>query len=269
MSRRIFSPRATAGGALACGLSGPRRPSGGALRDHVLGVSILDGRGRRLVFGGKVIKNVAGFDVSRLMAGTLGVFGVVAEIVFRVAPLPECEITTSGESDAAEAVAEDNRLLAAGLPLTGGAWHGGRWRRRFSGGEKSLRRAARESGGDIVADAVHRSFWTEAREQTHDFFAGGEDLWRIAAPPLAPLSEGDAFIEWHGATRWRRGQRADAEAAAKRAGGAATLFRAADAKCGGRFPPPPPPLLKIYRNLKKVFDPADILNRGRLYDFGG
>ncbi|MGI9296350.1 MAG: glycolate oxidase subunit GlcE [Gammaproteobacteria bacterium] len=264
-----FSPRATAGGALACGLSGPRRPAGGALRDHVLGATIIDGRGRRLVFGGKVIKNVAGFDVSRLQAGAMGVLGVAAEIVFRAAPLPECEITTVAECPASEAVAEDNRLLAAGLPLTGGAWCGGQCRRRFSGGEESLQRAAREAGGDIVSDEEHREFWRAVREHEHPFFAADGDLWRIAAPPTSPLSAGDEFVEWHGAIRWRRGGRAAAEESAKRAGGAATLFRAADPKCGGRFPPPPAPLLKIYRNLKKAFDPEDILNRGRLYDFGG
>ena len=262
-----FSGTATAGGALACGLSGPRRPSGGALRDHVLGVAIIDGRGQRMEFGGKVIKNVAGFDVSRLMAGALGVLGVIAEVIFRVSPLPENEITIIRECSAQDAIAEDNQLLARGLPLTGGAWHDGKCWRRFSGGTDSLRRAAEEAGGDVLSDADHRAFWHAVREHQHPFFNGKDDLWRVAAPPLASVAPQDEFIEWHGAVRWRRGD-SDARAAAERAGGAASLFRAADPTTRDRFSPPPRPLQNIYRRVKKAFDPANILNRGRLFDFG-
>ena len=262
-----FSATATAGGALACGLSGPRRPSSGALRDHILGVSVVCGRGRQMTFGGRVIKNVAGFDVSRLMAGALGVLGAATEVVFRTAAIPECEITTIAECDAADAIAADNIFLGKGLPLTGGVWCGGKCWRRFSGGEESLRRAVREAGGDILSAAEHRAFWRAVREHEHEFFSGGGDLWRIVAPPQSPLLAGDDFVEWHGAVRWRRGDEKSAMAAAKLAGGAATLFRADDAK-RGRFPPPPPALQKIYRELKRVFDPENILNRGRLYDFG-
>ena len=264
-----YSPAATVGGALACGLSGPRRPSAGALRDHVLGVCIMDGRGKILRFGGKVIKNVAGFDVSRLMAGALGVLGAAAEVVFRAAPRPEYEITAVSECTAAEAAAADHKMLAAGLPLSGGVWHKNRVWRRFSGGKKSLRRAVAEAGGDILSEDEHRKFWLSAREQTHEFFSGNEDLWRLAVPALAPFSAGDDFVEWHGAVRWRRGAAAAAKAAAAKAGGAAVLFRAKNAAACGRFPLPAAPLFRIYRNLKKAFDPEDILNRGRLYDFSG
>lgn len=264
-----FGESATAGGALACGLSGPRRPAAGALRDHVLGASIIDGRGQLLRFGGKVIKNVAGFDIARLMAGALGTLGVIVEVVFRTAPAPEREITLASNCSADEAVKEDNRMLAAGAPMTGGAWHGGRCWRRFSGGEDSVRRAAEEAGGDMLNDAEHRQFWENVREHRHPFFAEAGDLWRVAVPATAATASGDEFIEWHGAVRWRRGGRAEAERAAKDAGGAATWFRATDADADGRFPLPPPALLKICGNLKKNFDPEDILNRGRLHDYGG
>ena len=259
---------ATVGGALACGLSGPRRPAGGALRDHVLGIGLIDGRGRRLSFGGKVIKNVAGFDVSRLMAGALGVYGAISDVVFRVSPVPECEATTVSDCDADEAIASDNAMLAAGMPLTGGVWHDGRCWRRFSGGEQSLRRAVRECGGDLLDDESHLDFWRAVREQTHPFFTDNDtDLWRIVSPATAPAGDVD-FIEWHGATRWRRCSREDALLSSQQAGGAATLFRAADSKTADRFPSPPPPLMRICRNLKNALDPENILNRGRLYDFG-
>ena len=258
---------ATIGGALACGLSGPRRPAGGALRDHVLGIGLIDGRGQRLSFGGKVIKNVAGFDVSRLMAGALGVYGVISDVVFRVSPVPECETTTVSDCDADESITADNEMLAAGMPMTGSVWHDGRCWRRFSGGEQSLRRAVRECGGELLDDESHIKFWHTVREQTHSFFTdNSEDLWRIVSPATAPAGDAD-FIEWHGAARWRRCSRKDALLSAKQAGGAATLFRAADPETIDRFPPPPPPLMRICRNLKNALDPEDILNRGRLYDF--
>ena len=263
-----FSSFATAGGAFACGLSGPRRPSAGALRDHILGIAIIDGRGRQLTFGGKVMKNVAGFDVSRMMAGAMGTLGVVAKIVFRASPIPECEATTVRECNAADAIAEDNRMLARGLPLTGGAWHNGKCWRRFSGGEKSLHRALQESGGDVLSQKEHADFWHSAREHRHPFFDGKENLWRIVASPSAPLFAEDEFVEWHGAIRWRRGTIESANAAANKIGGVATLFRAADPKQSKRFPLPPSVLQAVYKKLKNVFDPENILNRGRLYDFG-
>lgn len=262
-----YSPRATIGGALACGLSGPRRPAAGALRDHILGAGIIDGRGKTLQFGGKVIKNVAGFDVSRLMAGALGVLGAITEVVFRTAPRPECEITATMECTAANAIAADADMLAAGLPLSGAAWHGGQVWRRFSGGEESLRRAVAECGGDVLDDEEQRDFWRAINEHRHPFFGDDENLWRLAVPAISPPQNGDDFIEWHGAVRWRRGDAAAAKSSAQKSGGAATLFRAQNPNANERFPLPAPPVFKIYRNLKKAFDPEDIFNRGRLYDF--
>ena len=258
---------ATAGGALACGLSGPRRPAAGALRDHVLGVSIINGRGEILRFGGTVLKNVAGFDVSRLMAGALGTLGVITEVVFRVSPAPETELSTITECTAAEGLAATHRLLSAGVPIISAAWHGGLLWRRFAGGEASLRRALQEAGGEPQEPMAAADFWRSVREHTHDFFGGDDNLWRIAAPSLSPLAAGDDFIEWHGAVRWRRGDRDAALHSATQAGGAATLFRARSAQQKGRFPPLSGALAKIHRNLKQAFDPEDILNRGRLYDF--
>ena len=268
-----FSATATIGGTVACGLSGPRRVAAGALRDHMLGADIIDGRGQKMSFGGTVLKNVAGFDISRLMAGALGVLGVLGKVVFRVCPRPEHEITAAVQCDANTAIQEDNRLLAAGLPLTASAWHGGILWRRFSGGEESLRRALQESGGDLLPEAEHQKIWPQVREQEHAFFNRRDDfnIWRLVMPATAAASDDDHFIEWHGAVRWRQLSADDSQTAQVRAeaaaiGGAATLFRAAEAASGGRFPPLSPPLLKIQQNLKRAFDPHNILNRGRLYD---
>ena len=261
---------ATAGGAIACGLSGPRRPAAGALRDYILGLSLIDGHGRHMTFGGKIIKEEnADFNMSKLMAGAMGTFGAITEVIFRVVPRPEHEITLVKTAAANESIAADNEWFAAGLPLSGGVWHGGQCWRRLSGNEESLRRAIKTIGGDLLTTKEHVDFWHSVREQTHSFFAApAPDLWRIVAPPKAAAVAADELIEWHGAVRWRHGHRTSVLAAAKESGGAATLFRAADSASGGRFPIPAAPLLKIYHKLKKALDPADILNRGRLYDFG-
>ncbi len=262
-----FAPKATIGGITACGLSGPRRTSAGALRDHILGVALIDGSGQQLRFGGTVLKNVAGFDVSRLMAGALGTLGALTEITFRTAPKPEQDVTAVIECAAEEAIDADNEMLGAGLPLSGSVWHGGMAWRRFSGGEESVRRAVQEIGGDVLTEEEQRDFWHSVLEQTHEFFGGDDDLWRLTAPATAPLSFGDNFIEWQGAVRWRRGTNKHAQASALAAGGAATLFRSADAGVGDRFPPLAEPVAKIHQKLKSAFDPSNILNRGRLYEF--
>ena len=262
-----FSPQATIGGTLACGLSGPRRPSAGALRDHVLGVSIIDGNGQLLNFGGKVIKNVAGFDVSRLMAGAMGTLGALTQVIFRVAPCYDAEITLMMEQAADDAILADNKMLAKGLPLTGGACYNGCVWRRFSGTRPSLQRTIAEVGGELLTDEAHQQFWHAIKEQTHSFFAGDDDLWKVVAPATMPVGDGDWLIEWHGAVRWRRGNANAVKEFAKTSGGAAALFRAADKKTANRFAPPPPTLVKIYRGIKKAFDAKRIFNRGRLYEF--
>ena len=279
-----FGSGATLGGISAAGLSGPRRPFSGAVRDYILGVELVDGRGSLLRFGGRVIKNVAGFDLSRLSAGALGTLGVLTELTFRAVPRPEGELTAALECDAWTGVELCNRLLCAGLPLTGTAWHDGVLRLRLSGAADAIVRAAKEAGGDVLPAAEGAAFWESVREQGHSFFSGEGNVWRVGCSPLSPVSADDSqLIEWRGGLRWFRGGRRAAERFAQKCGGHLTLFRAGtgkdgDSESGGgggeggggggsRFPELSPAVFRLHRELKRVFDPADILNRGRMHHF--
>ena len=257
---------ATFGGCIAAGLSGPRRASAGAVRDFVLGVKLIDGRARELDFGGRVMKNVAGYDVSRLAAGSLGTLGLIAEASVKVLPKAEHELTLALRLGEAEAIEKMNRWAGEPLPISASAWCDGVLRIRLSGAGPAVRAAALRLGGDPLDDA--QAFWRGLREQTDPFFERAQRLWRLAVasatPPLALA--GRQLIEWGGAQRWLRSEAAadDVREAARRAGGHATLFRAAD-KGTGSFAPLDAVLLGLHRALKAEFDPEGILNPGRLY----
>ncbi|MDD2768782.1 MAG: glycolate oxidase subunit GlcE [Methylococcus sp.] len=259
-----FGPGATWGGTVACGLSGPRRPWAGSVRDAVLGCRIVNGRGEMLAFGGQVMKNVAGFDVSRLMSGALGTLGLLLEISVKVLPKPECETTLCFECSFAEGRERMIRWGRSGLPVTGMAWDG-RLYLRLAGPEQAVSAAARRIGGDV--QEVAGAFWSGLREQTHGFFStADDDLWRLSVPPAARLGElpGAWLIDWGGAQRWLRGAEADPSAVfatARSAGGHARLFRTENS-AAVRLDPLPPPLAALHRRLKAAFDPAEILNRG-------
>jgi glycolate oxidase FAD binding subunit len=265
-----FGSSATVGGAIASGLSGPRRAYAAAVRDAMLGVRMLDGRGQDLAFGGRVMKNVAGFDVSRLMAGSLGTLGIILEASLKCLPVPKLEATRVFELGPDQAVRQINEWSAQPLPLSASCYHQGRLYVRFSGAAKAV---------DALADAD--AFWTSVREQTHEFFARREaeaPLWRISIQATTPYAElgGEQLLEWGGALRWLRmppgagdAARAGADATrlrewAQRYCGHATLFRAAE-KSIGVFQPLPGPAMALHRRLKAAFDPAGIFNPGRLY----
>jgi glycolate oxidase FAD binding subunit len=258
--------QATFGGCIASGLSGPRRMSAGALRDFVLGVKLIDGRGRLLRFGGQVMKNVAGYDLSRLAAGSLGTLGLIAEASVKVLPRPQAEITLELELAQPAALDAMNRWAGQPLPVSATAWRDDRLQVRLSGAMAGVRAAASTIGGRELGDAG--TFWSAVREHTDGFFAGEGPLWRIAVPSVAAPLEvaGAQLIEWGGALRWLRTDTdaARVREAARRAGGHATLFRARD-KSAGAFAPLDPVLLRLHRALKSAFDPAGILNPGRLY----
>ena len=263
-----FGPGATLGGCVAAGLSGPRRPYTGAVRDFVLGVRILDGKGDDLRFGGQVMKNVAGYDVSRLMAGSLGTLGLLLEVSLKVLPRPAVEATLHLKCSGEEAITRMNDWAGKPLPITGTAYRDGDLGVRLSGSRAGVDAAVKKLGGAPVDPAQAERFWSGIREQTDPFFAAGGPLWRLSVKPTTPPLglPGAHLIEWGGALRWLRSD-ADAKTirdAAARSGGHATLFRGGD-RSSGVFQPLAPALMKLHRNLKKSFDPAGILNPGRLY----
>ncbi len=263
-----FAAGATLGGCVAAGLSGPRRAAAGAVRDFMLGARLLDGRGRELSFGGQVMKNVAGYDVSRLLAGSLGTLGLILEVSLKVLPRPAAELTLQLELSEEQALEALNRWAGQPLPVSASAWRGGTLGLRLSGAASALQAAARKIGGAQVEAGQAARFWLGIRDHADPFFSGDAPLWRLSLPSHSPGLglPGEQMIEWGGALRWLR-TRADAaavRAAAERAGGHATLFRAAD-KAAGAFAPLSQALLRLHRELKAAFDPAGIFNRGRLH----
>ena len=258
-----FGAGATIGGCVAAGLAGPRRAAAGALRDFVLGVKLIDGRGEVLRFGGKVMKNVAGYDVSRVMAGALGTLGLIAEVSLKLSPLPAEEVTLRLEAPQAKALELMNRWAGQPLPISATAWHDGELTVRLSGAAAAVRAAVTTIGGES-SDAAS---WREVREHSAKFFAGDEPLWRLSVPPtLAPLAlDGRQLIEWNGGLRWLKSASSanSIRAAAHAARGHATLFRATD-KSAGCFAPLDSVVERLHRGLKAAFDPAGIFNPGRL-----
>jgi glycolate dehydrogenase FAD-binding subunit len=259
---------ATLGGTIAAGLSGPRRQAAGALRDFVLGVKIMDGRGDVLTFGGQVMKNVAGYDVSRLMAGSLGTLGIILDVSLKALPRPAAEATLRLELPEDKAIEQLNRWGGKPLPIGASAWTGGELAVRLSGAAAAVAAAQKKIGGELAEPEQGERYWAGIREQTDPFFRNNAPLWRISVPSATPPLKlpGEPLIEWGGALRWLC-SRADARTvrdAAKRARGHATLFRGGD-KSVGVFQPLAPALMKIHKELKREFDPQGVFNRGRMY----
>ena len=263
-----FGAASTLGGVVAAGLSGPRRPFAGAVRDCVLGATILDGAGRRLRFGGQVFKNVAGFDLFRLQAGALGCLGVILEVSLRVTPAPRRELGLTLEMPSERARAWLTEQLRRAGPLSGAFHDGARLHLRLSGGEAGVAAAARELGGEAEALA----FWDQVRDHAHPALAGEAPLWRVVLAQTAPLPAlGDVIAwDWAGAQVWLR---CDAPAdriwqAAAAAGGHATLFSGPPVDAPGDeevFQPLAPAMLALHQRLKLALDPAGVLNPGRMY----
>jgi glycolate oxidase FAD binding subunit len=279
-----FGGGGTVGGMVAAGLSGPARASVGAVRDYVLGVTLVNGRGELLTFGGQVMKNVAGYDVSRLMVGAMGTLGVLVEISLKVLPVAPAETTLVYELGQAEALA---RLAAWGgqpLPLNASCWVDepagrGTLYVRLRGAVAAVEAAARVMGGERHDTASVAADWDACRDQRLPWFADRDPslcLWRLSVPqtaPVLPLPQGVAppLVTWHGAERWVQAaavhDRALRQAAAA-AGGTALLFRANNDLSTldkPRFEAPQAPLDRVHRRLKAEFDPAGILNPGRLF----
>jgi glycolate oxidase FAD binding subunit len=262
-----FAPGGTVGGMVAAGLSGPSRASVGCVRDHVLGLTLLNGRGEILTFGGQVAKNVAGYDVSRLMAGALGILGVICEVSIKVLPVSVATATLSFECDEASALSKLNGWASLPLPINATSWLAGRLNVRLSGAAAAVSAARSQLGGELIDGVAAENWWKHLRDHRDDFFQG-EPLWRLSVPATTPpiLLRGQQCIEWNGAQRWWRTdlEAGQVRAAAKAAGGHAALYRGAD-KSAGVFNPLSDTLMGIHRGLKQAFDPSNIFNRGRLY----
>ena len=272
---RLGAGGGTVGGMVAAGLSGPSRATVGCVRDYVLGVTMLNGLGETLSFGGQVIKNVAGYDVSRLMAGSMGVLGVICEVSLKAMPIAPARRTLRFELDEARTIAQLNAWAGRPLPLNAGAWRGGTLLVRLAGARAAVDAACRTLGGETVDAGAADTLWEAMRDQRDDFFARAADpvargatLWRISVPQTTPPLglAGDSLVDWCGAQRWLVSTQdaAAIRAAALRAGGHATRYRGGDPSVGA-FAPLAAPLDRIHRELKRAFDPDGILNPGRMY----
>lgn len=262
-----FGPSASLGGTVACGLSGPRRPFAGSVRDAVLGVKLINGKGEILRFGGQVLKNVAGFDVSRLMAGAMGTLGVLLEVSLKVLARPETEETLVFEFAEDKALALMNGWAAENWPLSATCQMDGRLYLRLSGAEAAVKASLAKLGGEILPEADR--FWADLREHRLDFFLSPQPLWRLSIPPasLQPDLPGDCLIDWGGGLRWLKTD-APAEAvfqAAQQAGGHASLFRHGE-RSGAVFQPLPERLITLHKQIKQSFDPFGLFNPGRMYE---
>ena len=267
----------TVGGMVAAGLSGPARASVGSVRDYVLGATLVNGRGELLTFGGQVMKNVAGYDVSRVLAGAMGVLGVFAEVSLKVLPVAPAEASLAFECSQADALRLLNAWGGQPLPLNASRWQGeggaGRLHLRLRGAVAAVDAACRHLGGERLDADAAAAEWAACRDQTLPFFGppAAHDLWRVSVPQTAPALalEASPLVEWHGGQRWYAlpaGQAAPVRAAARAAGGHATLFRAADgAREVARFDTLSAPLQRIHAALKREFDPHGVFNPGRLY----
>lgn len=263
-----FGETATLGGTVAAGLSGPRRATHGALRDYVLGVSMMNGKGEFLRFGGQVMKNVAGYDVSRLMAGSMGSLGLLLDITLKVMPRPACETSLAFAMSEQDALHVLNIWAGQALPISASCYHAGRLLIRLSGSESALRLAKQKLGGQEL-EQIH-SHWAKLRDHEHHFFMpeDGLALLRLSLPSTAPALKirSKSLIEWGGSQRWLWTHESihSLREQVQAMGGHLTQFRYAD-PAQPIFTPLSAPLLRIHQHLKKTFDPASIFNRGRLF----
>ncbi|WP_299197601.1 glycolate oxidase subunit GlcE [uncultured Amphritea sp.] len=263
-----FSAHSTIGGTLACNLSGPGRPWSGSIRDHILGVRLINGLGEHLKFGGQVMKNVAGYDVSRLQAGAMGTLGVLTEVSLKVLPKPAAVSTLSWELEAKQAIRMMNELAGKPKPISAACWIEGRLYIRLSGAQSAVDATIKEWHGSEEPDADN--LWLALRDQQLSAFQSTDPLWRLsinAAADVAPLDH-LSIIDWGGAQRWYRGHqdKYEMETLAERAGGQVSLYTGGD-RTADVFHQPVPALQEIQKRIKASFDPDGILNSGRLYSW--
>jgi glycolate oxidase FAD binding subunit len=270
-----FGGAATLGGVVAAGLSGPRRASAGAVRDFVLGLGCLDAQGRELQFGGEVMKNVAGYDISRLMCGAMGILGLITQVSLKVLPRPAAEATIAFQCDTREALQLLNTWGGQPLPISASLQLDQTLNVRFSGAQAAvdaaLARMSRDHAARILAESEAQALWADVREQRLAFFSraySDRTLWRLSVPSSAgplPVS-GEHCIEWGGALRWLAtdADPVEVRAAAQAAGGSALLFYG-ERRGASVFHPLAAPVMALHKRLKQQFDAPGIFNPGRLY----
>jgi glycolate oxidase FAD binding subunit len=271
-----FAPEGTVGGMVAAGLAGPARVSVGGVRDFVLGATLLNGRAEVLSFGGQVMKNVAGYDVSRLLAGSMGVLGVICEVSLKVLPVAPATRTLRFDMDQPTALRRLNEWAGQPLPINASAWWEGTLVLRLRGARAAVNSAAQKLGGELIPDELAQAFWSGLRDQTDEFFTNaqialeqGATLWRFSVAASAPklaLHGVQQLVEWGGAQRWAV---SDAKpelmhALAAEARGTASVFRGRQHGAEA-FAPLSAPLLRIHRQTLQAFDPAGIFNPQRLH----
>ncbi|MCW5626838.1 MAG: glycolate oxidase subunit GlcE [Burkholderiales bacterium] len=259
-----FSADATLGGCIASGFSGPRRAAAGAARDFVLGARILNGLGEDLRFGGQVMKNVAGYDLSRFITGSFGTLALITEVSVKVLPLPEAEATIAFELDETSAIDRVNRWAGQPLPITATAHFEGRLHVRLSGARPAVSAALAKLGGDVVDGGL--AFWSALRDQQHAFFTSAPVLWRLSIKPTTPpLALGPTLTEWNGGLRWIAADLDPeaAHAAARRAGGHATLYRGGRPAAG--IQRLEPGVLALHQRLKSALDPNSLFGPHRIH----
>lgn len=261
-----FGENSTVGGTVACGLSGPRRPYNGSVRDSILGAHIINGVGDYLRFGGQVMKNVAGYDVARLMSGALGTLGIIMQVSLKVIPMPTAETTLCYECNQKEALQKLSRWAQIDLPITANYFEQDTLYVRIAGIESTITSIKQKLGGEILID--DQIFWGTVKEQQREFFNDPAPLWRLSVPEDYdnPPIFSNCVIEWNGGLRWVKSNESEPEifTAASAAGGHATLFKS-DQKTTNRFQPLQPSLANLHTNIKKAFDPHNLLNPGKMY----
>lgn len=260
-----FGSTTTIGGVIAAGLSGPRRAFAGAARDFVLGTRLLNVHGELLRFGGEVMKNVAGFDVSRLLCGSLGILGILTEVSLKVLPRPRAEETLRLELPADSAIERFNRWAATPLPLSGAAWWQGCAWVRLSGAAPAVQAACAQLGGERLGATEAQAFWDALRHCRLPPFRH-KQLWRVSLPSTADLLAvpGELLLDWGGALRWHADPPPEVpiRELTQRAGGTALLWQGSAGQ--SRFHPLAPPVRHLHERLKAQFDPHGIFNPGRL-----
>jgi len=256
-----LGPEATLGGVVAAGLSGPRRPWAGAVRDHVLGTRVITGHGKLLRFGGEVMKNVAGYDVSRLMAGSFGCLGLLTELSLKVLPRPRQCLSLCLPMDRHQSLAALTAWGQQPLPISAACHDGEALYLRLEGGEGSVQSARQRLGGDVLDSC----FWTDLREQRLAFFDDPAPLWRLSVPNATGELNlpGRQLIDWGGAQRWLKSNAPveSIRAAVANVGGHATCYAPGEQSSA----PLPAALLRYHKALKQQLDPRGIFNPGRLY----